>query len=259
MKRTERHQLKENEVALVVAQVKETLETYKREVTAGLVAIAIGIAALSGYLYWRQHVDQASRTLLADAMAVAGASVVPPSPPAPPAVPGTPPTPATPATPAAPPPGSFPSEQAKLDAALTKFMAAANTYPSTTAGIAARYEAAATLAALGRIPEAIRRYQEVIDRASTSIYADTARLGLADAQVRAGQFDAAIAGYKALASAADGKMPLDGVLMQLGRACAAAGKAGDARLAFQRIVDEFPQSSYAALARKELDSAKTTG
>jgi len=138
-------------------------------------------------------------------------------------------------------------------------MAAADAYPSAPAGIAARYEAAGALAALGRTAEAIQRYQEVIDRAPQSIYAETARLGLAEAQLRAGQFDAAVAAFRTLVAQKDGKMPLDGVLMQLGRAYVLAGKANDARQTFQRIVDEFPQSSYAPLARKELERSRIAG
>jgi len=260
MRRTERHQLKENAVALAVARATETLETYKREFTFGAVGVLLAIAAAGGYYYWRQYVDTTSRALLADAMIVADAPVVPPVPPAPPVtMPAAPGAPATPAPPTQPPPGSFPTEQAKLEAALAKFMAAADAYPSAPAGIAARYQAAATLAALGRTGEAIKRYQEVIDRAPQSVYAETARLGLAEAQLRAGQFDAAVASFKAVVAQEDGKLPLDGVLMHLGRAYELAGKANDARQTFQRIVDEFPQSSYAPSARKELERSKITG
>ncbi len=249
MKRTERHQLKENEVALAVARAKEAFEIHKQEYTLAAIGIVVILAAIGGYFYWRQSVDTSSRAMLADAMAAAEAPVVPPAPPpAPDAKSPTPPTP--------PPPGSFPTEKARLEAALAKFTAVADAYPKLPAGIAARYEAAATLAALGRTAEASQRYQEVIDRAPATIYADTARLGLGEAQLRAGQYDAAVATFKSVAAFKDGKLPIDGVLMQLGRAYALAGKAADARQTFQRIVDEFPQSSYAALARKELDAAK---
>ena len=44
--------------------------------------------------------------------------------------------------------------------------------------------------------------------------------------------------------------------MQLGRAYDAAGKPADARQAFKRIVDEFPQSPYAAEAKRALDQIK---
>ncbi len=252
MKRTERHQLKENEVAQAVARAKEAFEVHKQEYTLAAIGVVVVLAAIGGYFYWRQTVDTSSRAMLAGAMAVAEAPIVPPAPPpAPDAM--------NPAPPALPPAGSFPTEKARLEASLTRFMAVADGYPKTQAGIAARYEAAATLAALGRTAEAMQRYQEVIDRAPASIYADTARLGLGEAQLRAGQYDAAAATFKSVAALKDGRMPIDGVLMQLGRAYALAGKAADARQTFQRIVDEFPQSSYAALARRELDSAKTTG
>ncbi len=285
MKRSERHQLKENAVALAVTRAKEAFELHKQEYTFAAIGVAVVILAIAGYSYWRRSVDVSARTMLAEAMAIAEAPVVPATPPptpegapsspaaatpaTPPASPGsaadptapaaTPATPPTPATPTPPPPGSYPSETARAEAALAKFQAAADAYPSIPAGIAARYEAAAALGFLGRLPEAMQRYQEVIDRAPKSIYADTARLGLADLQCRAGQYDAAIGGYKALAAKADSTLPIDGVLMQLGRAYAAAGKTADARQTFQRIVDEFPQSSYVALAQKELESAKTSG
>ena len=56
------------------------------------------------------------------------------------------------------PPNTFPTERAKLEAVLPKFLAAADAYPDTMAGIAARYHAAATLAALGRRADAKQRY-----------------------------------------------------------------------------------------------------
>ena len=47
-------------------------------------------------------------------------------------------------------------------------------------------------------------------------------------------------------------LPVDGVLMELARACLKAGKTQDARAAFKRVVDEFPESSYVAEARQQL-------
>ena len=253
MKRSERHHLKENELVTSVARAKEIFEERKREIIAGGIAIVAILGAVGGYFFWRSQVDTASRAMLSEALAIADAPVVPPA--AAPA-PGSP-APSTP--PPAPPAGSYPTEQARLQAALGKFMAAADRYPSTTSGIAARYQAAATLAALGRNTEAIARYKEVIERAGTTVYGDTARLGLASAEAQAGQYDAAIAAYKELSARNDGKMPVDGVLMQLGRTYAMAGKPADALRTFQRIVDEFPQSGYAQAARREIDNAKASG
>jgi outer membrane protein assembly factor BamD (BamD/ComL family) len=44
--------------------------------------------------------------------------------------------------------------------------------------------------------------------------------------------------------------------MQLGRAYALAGRKAEALQTFSRIVDEFPQSLYAADARREADALR---
>jgi outer membrane protein assembly factor BamD (BamD/ComL family) len=44
--------------------------------------------------------------------------------------------------------------------------------------------------------------------------------------------------------------------MQLGRAYLRAGKKEDAARAFNRVVEEFPDSLYVADARRELEAAK---
>jgi outer membrane protein assembly factor BamD (BamD/ComL family) len=55
-----------------------------------------------------------------------------------------------------------------------------------------------------------------------------------------------------LAAQRDGALPVDGVLMELARTSLKAGKTQDARAAFKRVVDEFPQSVYAADARQQM-------
>jgi tetratricopeptide (TPR) repeat protein len=248
MKRSERHRLKENQLALSVARAREQFEEHKREIIAVVAMIVVVAAAVGGYLWWRQRVDTQSRVMLLDAMAIGEAPVVPPPAPGQPAnAANTPP----------PPPGSFPSEQAKLAAALPKFMAVADAYPSSKAGIAARYHAAACLVALGRTKEAIEQYRQVIDRAGNAIYGDMGRLGLAEAEVQAHQYDAAINEYRDLSTKTN--LPTDAILMQLGRAYAAAGRKAQAQQTFQRILDEFPQSQYAQVAKRELDAVKASG
>ena len=85
-----------------------------------------------------------------------------------------------------------------------------------------------------------------------------ARLGLAEAQARAGQYDSAINAYKELAAQLDGPLPIDGILMQLGRTYLDAGKPSDAQQVFSRVVEEFPNSPFSGDARRELDTLKKT-
>jgi TolA-binding protein len=241
MKRTERHHLRENEVQNFV-RVARRMFTARRGESTLIIAliVAAGVAAL-GYYGWHEHVQSRATSLLADATLVQDARI------------GPPPAPGTPAN------GLyFPTERERTQAALTKFKIAADAYPSADAGIYARYQLAATYMTLGQAPQAATAYQQVIDTAGTSFYGQMARLGLAEAQARAGQYDQAINAFKDLSLRKDGPLPVDGILMQLGRVYVDAGKKTEAQQTFNRVVEEFPESPFSGDAKKELDNLKKT-
>ena len=248
MKAQQRHRLKENELAHSLAAAREYVEPRRKQIgLAGFVVLLVAIVAL-GIMVMRQRTQARAHELLADAMVVLDAQVIPrepidPSSPTPPpaAMSGT---------------GQYTTETEKLTAALPKLRSAADTYPDTDAGITARYHLAGALAALGRHQEAVQAYDEVITRGGERLYGQMARLGKAEEQARAGQHDAAIATFKELSEKKDGNLPADAILMQLGRAYAAAGKKDDAQKTFSKVVDEHPDSPYASEARKELDALK---
>ena len=240
MKRLERHRLKENDIEAFARQARERFESRKRETTIVLVALAAILVVGVGYWAWRARIDSRAHALLAEALTVQQARVGPPADAA--GVPGL----------------SFPTERERAQAALTKFKIAADAYPSTDAGIFARYQEAATFMALGSATEAAALYQQVVDRAGNRIYGQMARLGLAEAQARSGQYDQAINTFKELAQRKDGPLPVDGILMQLGRTYREAGKRADAQQTFNRLVQEFPESPFSADAKRELDSLKKT-
>jgi TolA-binding protein len=242
MKRTERHHLKENELERLTRLVRESIEARKREATLALAALAVVGGVALGYYLWHAHVQGQAYSLLAQALSVQDATVGPP--------PAT-----TTSTKGAP---AFLTEQARSEAALVKFKAAADAYPTTDAGIFARYQEAATLMTLARPADAASRYQDVISRAGTSLYGQMARLGVAEAQARAGQYDQAITAFKELAQRKDGPLPVDGVLMQLARTYVEAGKRTDAEQTFNRVLEEFPASPYASDARRDLETLKKT-
>jgi TolA-binding protein len=235
MKRIERHQLKQDQFVSSLQQTLDRVDENRKQIVTVVVVAAVLAAVAGGYLWWRQQVNAKAGALFAEAQAIAEAPLA--------AQAGPEGTPAQ---------AGYPNERARLEAALPKFRAAADAYPSTTAGLSARYQAAAALMTLGRPAEAAAQYQQVIDKAGDSIYGRMARLGLAEVRVRDGKYDEAISIFKELA--ATGKdLPVDGILMQLGRTQLAAGRPADARQTFKRIADEFPTSSYASEARKEID------
>jgi TolA-binding protein len=244
MKATERHKLKENEFAKSVAHAKDVVQQRQSDITKITLVLLVLLIAVGGYSWWRAAKDNRANQALASALAVYEMPVVPVPPPAP----GSPPP--------VPQPGTFQTEQEKLDASLPKFLEAATAFPDSRAGIAARFHAAAILAAQGKHAEAEQRYREVVDKAGTSIYARTARLGMGESQVAQGKYDSAIAVYSELSRDTTSTLPLDSVLMHLGRAYARAGKKEEAIRSFTRVVDEFPQSAYAADARREMEETK---
>src|SRR3954469_21989001 len=175
MKRTERHHLKDNELRNLAVSARETLEAKKRETTliVGIAAV-VGIIAI-GYFGWRESVQNRAHALLAEAVAVQDARIGPPP------------------APGQPEQGPrFATERERAQAALTRFKTAADAYPSTDAGLYARYQEGAAQMTLGSPAGAAAAYQQVIDKGGNSIYAQMARLGLAEAQARAGQYDQAI-------------------------------------------------------------------
>jgi TolA-binding protein len=245
VKSTERHRLKENEFAQSVARTREMIDQRRNEITVIAVAVIAVSVVVGGFLTWRASREGKAQTMLASALVVADAPIYTP----PPAAPGS--------APPVQPQGTFRTERERVDAAIPLLQAAADAYPDSDAGITARFRLAAALAEAGRFAEAEQRYQEVVQKAgSRSIYRHTARLGVGEAQLAQGKGDAAIATFKELSSDTNSQLPVDGVLMQLGRAALVAGKKDEAARAFTRVVDEFPQSLYTPEAKEKLAEIK---
>jgi tetratricopeptide (TPR) repeat protein len=245
MKTSERHDLKHNELAETLQSTYHRLEQNRRNFTiAGGIVLAV-LAGWGVYAFYTSQRDARAGAMLAEALVISEAQVVPPVAPAD-GQPAPPPT-----------PNSYPTERARLEAALPKFMAAADTYPNTDAGIAARYQAASVLASLGKTAEARQQFQRVVDLDGRALHGRMARLAVAELDVKAGQHDAAIKTLQELSLDARGDLPIDAILVQLAQAYAAAGKKAEAQTALQRVTTEFATSPYAADARKQLEALKT--
>ena len=238
MKRTERHRLKENELSHALGEISARVTEHRDKAgPVGLVLLLVALGAV-GYWAWTTRTETRAQVMLTDAVAVVQSPVEPKP------VDGKP----------TPTPGSYPTIAARAEAALAKFTAVADAYPSTRAGIAARYYAASALSMLGRSSEAAARYQQVVERAGRNdFFGRMAQLGKIEAQAQAKQFDQAIASAQALASnTSDDSLPRDAVLMQLGRVYAAAGKKAEAKQTFDQLVAEFPESPYAEEAKQQI-------
>jgi predicted negative regulator of RcsB-dependent stress response len=245
MKTSERQHLKHDEVSETLQQAYARFDENRSAVTTVLGVLIVVAAVVGGLYFYRSHqADEAAR-MLAEALTITEAQVVPPTQP----LPGQP-------APPPPPAGSYPSERAKLEAAIPKFEATADQYSSTDAGRFARYRAGAALATLDRTADARAQYQKLVDADGQGLYGRMAKLALAQCDVQDKKYDAAIATLRDLSLDAKGDLPVDAILLQLGQAYLAAGKMTEARQAFERVTNEFATSPYAADARKQLDALK---
>jgi tetratricopeptide (TPR) repeat protein len=244
MKTTERHHLKDNELAIALGQAQSWAGSNSKNITTGLIAIVLVGGGVLAYLAYRNNADNKARAALAAGMVIEEARVMPPGPP-----PGTTNDPTAVGGQA---PGTYPTEKAKLEAALPKFQAAADAYPSHDAGQTARYHQAKALVALGRFDEAVKAYDEVIKNGS-GLLQRSARLGKAEAQLRAAQYDPAIATLKQLVDQKDATLPADAVLMELARAYKLAGNNEEARKTLTLVIEQHADSVYATEAKAEIE------
>jgi predicted negative regulator of RcsB-dependent stress response len=248
MKTEERHQLKEDDFLVALDRGRTLVTDNKRPIGIILGIILIVAAATGAYVLWQRSVNEKAAGLYADAVVTVNAPIAPPAP-------TTPPAPGTPAPPP-PPPNAFPTEQARTDAALKKFDAAYQAYPSTPAGIAARYRAGMLLVETGKLADAQTRFSEVVSRDGDGLHGQMAKLAIASIQLENKQYNEAINTLQAMTQRNDGDLPVDALLMTLGDAYRRAGRLPEAVRAYTRVVDEFHKSVYLADARKQLDELK---
>lgn len=248
MKHTERQHLKENDLAIALGQAQSWADRNSTTLLAAIAVIVVIGGGVLAYNMWRNSADTAARVALAEAMVIEEARVMPPTAPA-----GTT---TDPTALGGQLPGTYPTEQAKLEASLPKFQAAADGYPNSDAGITARFHLAKNLVALGRFDEAIPHYDQVIANGGQLI-AKTARLGKAEAQLRSANYDPAIATLKEFVDGKDAALPAEALLMELGRAYTLAGKTEDARKTFTQVVEQHANTPFADLAKQEIEKLKS--
>ena len=246
MRREERHHLKDNPLATALTRVQSALLVRGRTLAAAGAVVVVALAGVGGYFTWQQHQASQAGELLADALIVLGSQVAAP----PEAEDGADESAAEWEQPS----GTFATDEARLEAALERLTAVADAYPSLRPGIAARYEAAGALVALGRLDEAAAAYEQVIAAGGDQLHGAVARLGLAQTRILGGDAAGAVALLEQETMAAESAVPLDAVLMRLGHAYELSGQDSDALAAFTRVVEEFPLSIYVSEARRKADT-----
>src|SRR5690606_21568924 len=168
-----RHALKQDEFTNTLWNWSDTIAARRRLVAGLAVALVAVLVIAAGWLTWRARQANEAGALLGVAMATASSPIVPTS-----SVAG--------ATQTA---GTFPTEQARAEAALEAFNVVIAEAPGTEAARTAAYHAASALMAAGRLDEAERAFAAIAESEGTSIRGQSARLGQAEALVALGRTD----------------------------------------------------------------------
>lgn len=230
-----RHELKQNEFAIATLTLAERVAEHRNTILTAVAVVGVVAIVAGGVMAYRTRQANIAGAALGIALATAEAQIAPLS-----TLPGATQT-----------PGTFPTAQARSEAAINAFTDVTTTYPGTDAARTASFHLGSALMAAGRAAEAEQAFAAVAVEGNT-VRGQAARLGQAEALMAAGRTDDALKIYADLAAVRDGAMPVDGLLMQLGRASQRAGRTAEARAAFQRVVDEFPESGFLQAAQQQI-------
>ena len=149
---------------------------------------------------------------------------------------------------------AFATAQEKYTQAAAAFDGLARKFPSRPEGLRARYLAALSRVEIGQYPEAEKTLGEIgADRRASALEPALARLALADLYRRSGQTDKAVTAFRELVADTTSAVPRDTALMSLAGTLEDAKRLAEARASYKRLSEEFPQSVYAAEARRRAD------
>lgn len=147
---------------------------------------------------------------------------------------------------------SFPDEASRRERARQLFEGVRAHHSSTASADIAGLYLAQIAASTGRLDEAGKLWREFIDSHKDSAAAAEARLNLYDLERRQGKAEELVRQLNPMVDDSSSPLPKDVVLYQLGLTYDKLQRKQEAISAYQKIVDEFPQSGYRQEAQQKL-------
>lgn len=242
MSRLTRREMKRDEVAEAFGRTVEYSRSHARMVLLAVVAV-VGIAVAVAVAYtWRQRALADTNEKLAAAMRVYAAPVD-----------AEDPRPDDAGKP------SFASEEARRERARALFEEVEQG-SGAAADVALVY--LGQLAADGGDTAAAREpWRRFLDRHPDHLLAGSVRLSLIGLDRAEGEAERVAADLETMLELSPEERPLPGdvVLYELGQTYESLGRDADARAVYQRLVEEYPRSAYAAPARSKATPAGGSG
>ncbi|MGH9462477.1 MAG: tetratricopeptide repeat protein [Vicinamibacteria bacterium] len=232
MKRKERHELKQNELLIMLEQLATWSAENRRFLKSGLVVGVLAAAAGAGLYIYQHGRSQAAEALLAEGMrkyhgVIRENTIV-----------------------AAAEEGTmFDSVEERYRAALETFQSVAQQYGSLAQAREARYYAALCQVGLGAIDDAQALLEEVVRKRGDLLYS-VASQTLATVKSQKGDYTGAADIYRAMVDDPQDPLPKDQLLFSMAQQLEKGDRLEEARQAYQRFLDEYPQSLLRAEAEQ---------
>jgi predicted negative regulator of RcsB-dependent stress response len=235
--RLTRKEIKRDDFASAMGRGVEYAESHVRTIIYAVVGVLLLVALGVGIYYWRSHQSQDAGQALAQAVKVFQAPVV-----------------ATGAQPNDPTAPSFPTPEAHRAAAKKAMEKVRDDYGSADAADVAGLYLAQIAAEEGKLDEARKLWQGFIDDHPKHMLAAEARVNLFHLDRQQGKAEQVITELRALLEKGDAPLPQDVLLHELGATLEQVKKPQEAAQAYQRILDEFPQSPYRTEAQQKVSA-----
>ncbi|HEX4963595.1 MAG TPA: tetratricopeptide repeat protein [Thermoanaerobaculia bacterium] len=233
--RLTRKEIKRDDFTSAVGRGVEYAESHVMTIVYAVVGVLVLVALGVGIYYWRSHQAQAAGEALAKAVKVYLAPVVT--------------TGAKPDDPAEP---SFPTEEAHRAAAKKALEKVRSDYGSTDAADVAHLYLAQIAAEEGKLTEARKIWQDFVDAHPKQMLGAEARLNLIHLDRQQGKGEEVVKELRAMLEKGDNPVPQDALLHELGVTLEQLKRPQEAVQAYQRILDEFPQSPYRQEAQQKV-------
>ncbi len=235
MKRSHRHELKQNEFLVWLDKATLWISENQRHLMAAAGAVMAAVVLLAGISYFTSSRQQAAQELMDEALQIYHARIQESS-----------------VVKSAEGP-EFENVEERYRASLPALEKVIEKYSSSDQGRQARYYAALCHMGLDEPEKAEGLLDDVMGGRSRDILHYLASQVLAVAKTERGDYEAAVEIYRLMVEDAENPLPKDQILFKMARVNEQAGDLEEANRNYQRLLEEFPDSQLAVEVRQRND------
>ncbi len=239
--RLTRKDIKRDEFTAAVGRSVEYAETHVRTLVYAIGGALLLIALVVAFHYYRTGQQEKANQALAEATKVYQAPIT-----------------ATGAKPADPDEPSFPTDAARRARAKELLTKVHQQYGSTDAGDVAGLYLAQIAADEGRLDEARKLWSDYANGHKGTMLGAEAQLNLLALDRRQGKGEEVVRELRAMLEKGESPLPQDLILHELGATLEELHRPQEAIQSYQRILDEFPQSTFRSDAQQKIAALDPT-